>query len=101
MCAVAAGQPAAPERWCCVTSGAKKLLGGPPPRSIQSRATLDLHTHEMIGNNGYAGGRPAIAECPFPSGLDSMDAVTYFYYSPQTAHEHGWTKTPTGVMSFI
>eukprot|EP00959_Pyramimonas_sp_CCMP1952_P416203 8720228-Pyramimonas_sp.AAC.1 len=43
MCAAAAGKPAAPERWRCVTSGAKTLLddvefaGAPPPHSIQSR----------------------------------------------------------------
>eukprot|EP00959_Pyramimonas_sp_CCMP1952_P171072 3574503-Pyramimonas_sp.AAC.1 len=102
MCAVAAGKPVAPERLCCVTSGAKTCLddvesaGGPPPRSIRSRVPLDLHAHEMIGNHGYADGRPAIAECLFPSGLDCMDTVTYFYYSPQTDHEYGWSKTPTG-----
>eukprot|EP00959_Pyramimonas_sp_CCMP1952_P341784 7159896-Pyramimonas_sp.AAC.1 len=30
-----------------------------------------------------------------------MDTVTYFYYSPQTALECGWNKTPTGVMSLV
>eukprot|EP00959_Pyramimonas_sp_CCMP1952_P221960 4640440-Pyramimonas_sp.AAC.1 len=53
----------------------------------------------MIGNHGYADGRPTTAECSFPSAIDSMGLVTYFYYSPQTARECGWDKTPTGVMS--
>eukprot|EP00959_Pyramimonas_sp_CCMP1952_P396661 8310988-Pyramimonas_sp.AAC.1 len=101
MCAVAAGEPATPERWCCVTSGAKTFLddveyaGGPPPQSIQSRVTLDLHTREMVGNHGYADGRPAAADCLFPSDADSMDTVTYFHHSPQIARECGWSRTPT------
>eukprot|EP00959_Pyramimonas_sp_CCMP1952_P173440 3624652-Pyramimonas_sp.AAC.1 len=55
----------------------------------------------MIGNHCYADGRPAIAECPFLSGLDSMDTVVYFHFSPRAAHEYGWNETPTGVMSLI
>eukprot|EP00959_Pyramimonas_sp_CCMP1952_P307496 6436339-Pyramimonas_sp.AAC.1 len=72
-CAVAAGQTVIPERWCCVTSGAATLLddvesaGGSPPRSVQSRVTLDLHAHEMIGSHGYADGEPRPAEHAFPS----------------------------------
>eukprot|EP00959_Pyramimonas_sp_CCMP1952_P356338 7462411-Pyramimonas_sp.AAC.1 len=58
MCAVAAGQPVTLERWCCVTSGAKTFLDD-VDRSIQSRATLDLQTHGMIGNHGYADGKAA------------------------------------------
>eukprot|EP00959_Pyramimonas_sp_CCMP1952_P426858 8940194-Pyramimonas_sp.AAC.1 len=55
----------------------------------------------MIGDRSYAGGRPTTAEYSFPSAMDSMDAVTYFYYPPQTASECGWDKTPTGVISRI
>eukprot|EP00959_Pyramimonas_sp_CCMP1952_P107507 2247542-Pyramimonas_sp.AAC.1 len=93
MCAAAAGKPATPERWCCVTSGAKTFLsdvesaGGPPPHSIQSRTTIDLHKHQTIGTRGYADGRPSAAECQFPSDIGSMDTMTYFYDSPQTASE--------------
>eukprot|EP00959_Pyramimonas_sp_CCMP1952_P388299 8136827-Pyramimonas_sp.AAC.1 len=65
MRAAAAGKPATPERRCCVTSGAKTFLDdvesavGPPLQSIQSRVTIGLLTQEMIGNHGYADGRPA------------------------------------------
>eukprot|EP00959_Pyramimonas_sp_CCMP1952_P270766 5660529-Pyramimonas_sp.AAC.1 len=67
MCAVAARKPAAPERRCCVTSGAKTCLddvgsaGGPPPHSIRSRVTIDLRTHDIICNRGYADGWPTTA----------------------------------------
>eukprot|EP00959_Pyramimonas_sp_CCMP1952_P044366 927147-Pyramimonas_sp.AAC.1 len=107
MCAAAAGEPATPERWCCVTSRAKTFLddvespGGPPPHSIQSRVTIDLHTHDMIGNHGYADGRPTAAERQFPPDIDPMDTTTYFYCSPQTARECRWAKTPAGVVNLV
>eukprot|EP00959_Pyramimonas_sp_CCMP1952_P398463 8349131-Pyramimonas_sp.AAC.1 len=79
MRAAAVEKPAAPERRCCATPGARNCLddvesaGGHPPRSSQRRATIDLHTHGMMGNHGCADGRPTTAECSFPSAIDSMD----------------------------
>eukprot|EP00959_Pyramimonas_sp_CCMP1952_P403692 8459542-Pyramimonas_sp.AAC.1 len=64
MCAVAAGESDPPERWCCVTPGAKAFLdsvesaGGPPPHAVQTRVTIDLHAHELIGNHSYVDRRP-------------------------------------------
>ena len=87
MCAVAAGQSETPERWCCVMPGAKAFLddmesvGGPPPQSIQSRVTIDLHTQEMIGSHEYIDGCPAQPAAEWMS-AGPVDAVVYFYYSP-------------------
>eukprot|EP00959_Pyramimonas_sp_CCMP1952_P466516 9490081-Pyramimonas_sp.AAC.1 len=82
MCAVAVGKPATPERWCCVTSGAKIFLddvesaGGPPPRPIQSRVAIDLHTHEMIviavGAKNLAGVTSSLVS---PASAPHRDAV--------------------------
>ena len=53
--AVAQGAPAL-ERWCCVVSGAKSFLddlesvGGPPPQSVQTRTTIDLHSQSTSEN---------------------------------------------------
>ena len=103
MCAVAAGQPETSERWCCVRPGAKAYLddvesaGGPPPHAVFTRVTEDLHSQELIGTHSYVDGRPAEPVSSFPSSLDSVDAATYFYYSPQKTRECGWNRTPTGI----
>eukprot|EP00959_Pyramimonas_sp_CCMP1952_P295099 6172049-Pyramimonas_sp.AAC.1 len=55
----------------------------------------------MIGSHVYAYGRPTLAGCTFPSDVDSMDTVTCFYYSLQTARECGWGKTPTGIVCSV
>eukprot|EP00959_Pyramimonas_sp_CCMP1952_P057723 1204766-Pyramimonas_sp.AAC.1 len=63
MCAVAAGESEPPERWCCVTPGANAFLdnvesaGGPPSHAVQTRVTIDLHTHDLFGNHSYVDGR--------------------------------------------
>ena len=75
------------DRWCCVVPGAVgypndvEYVGGPPLRSIQTRATIDLQTHEVIGCRSYTNGSlpKRVDRAPFGSGPE--DAISYFYNS--------------------
>eukprot|EP00959_Pyramimonas_sp_CCMP1952_P158285 3310317-Pyramimonas_sp.AAC.1 len=55
----------------------------------------------MIGNHGYADGRPAVPASPFSSDVVSMDIATSFCGSPPEARECGWTRTPAGVVGLV
>ena len=107
MCAVAVEEPATLERWSCVSIGTKDFLdiadaegAAPPACSVRTRVTTDMHTQELIATHKYKDGKPVATEQAFPTDVDSVDTLTYFYYSPQQAHECGWQRTPTGIRTF-
>ena len=85
-----------------MTSGAKTYLddlesvGGPPPQAVRTRTTIDLHSQEVIAIHSYEDGSPPreVDLTAFES--DSVDTLTYVYYSPQVAADLGWSWTPTG-----
>ena len=89
MCAVAVEEPATLERWSCVSIASKEFLdiadasGIPPPScAVQTRVTTDMHTQELLATHSYTDGRPDASEQSFPTDVDSVDTLTYFYDSP-------------------
>ena len=91
------------DRWCCVVPGAVGYLndmdevGGPPFRSIQTRATIDLHAHEVIGRRGCSNSSPPkrVDQTPFGSRL--VDAISHVYDTFQFARDLRWKPRPTGI----
>eukprot|EP00959_Pyramimonas_sp_CCMP1952_P384705 8062670-Pyramimonas_sp.AAC.1 len=55
----------------------------------------------MIGNRGYAHGRPAAPVDPLPSDVDSTDIVNHFYDSPREAHECVRHPRPLAIWSLV
>ena len=75
---------AALERWFCGMPGAVGYLneveeaGGPPLRSIQTRTTMDLHTHNVIGCHSYIDVSPPKRVDHTQFGSRPVDAISDF-----------------------
>ena len=97
----APAKPQGFDRRACAVSGAKSYLdspevvGGPPTKAVRYRATLGMHSLQVIAEDSFSDGRLDDASDSAPGGcsrdaLHGQDTLTYFYFEPRTAAAAGW-----------